>query len=633
VISRRTVLAAAALAPLAPGLAQADAAPVPPSLDDLLRPPLLRDAALSPDGRRVAMLAADRVLLFDADAPDAPPAALSLGALDQVRWANAERLLLWRTVGKGGQRRSEVSTVDLAGGDPRPLSPPPPLTDPALADPLPDEPGAVLMQAFDPDAVRLCLARVDLASGTWTRTEEGEATTLGWTIRAGAPVLRLDGAETDGGLRLFAKPPGAAGWTFLRETRLNDQGAKDFELAAMTGRPGVALVVHRGETDETCAVRRFDLRRGVFGQAVAQHPGRDVEAAFVDQRGRYVGARFRQDRGDYLFPDRSAAADFRALQAAAGPDLDVELLDAGPDGGVWLGLVRGPQAPGDHHLYHRASRRLSRLGAARPWLAPGSLARVEPLTVAARDGARLDAYLTRPLAPGPRPLAVLPHGGPELRDSLGFDLMAQALAAQGWLVLQVNFRGSGGYGRRFAEAGRRRWGGRMQEDVEDAVAQVVAAGRVAAGRIAICGASYGGYAALMGAVRRPELYRAVVSIAGPTDLIRLLDHARDAEGETSAAYGYLKATIGDPDTDREALAAASPHLHAEAVAAPVLLLHGRRDTVVPPGQSRMMAAALRKAGKTVAHSEFGAGHHGWDREVWGTILSRTIEHLRPALDG
>ena len=125
----------------------------------------------------------------------------------------------------------------------------------------------------------------------------------------------------------------------------------------------------------------------------------------------------------------------------------------------------------------------------------------------------------------------------------------------------------------------------------------------------------------------------MVSIAGPTDLIRLLDHARDAEGETSAAYGYLKATIGDPDTDREALAAASPHLHAEAVAAPVLLLHGRRDTVVPPGQSRMMAAALRKAGKTVAHSEFGAGHHGWDREVWGTILSRTIEHLRPALDG
>ena len=167
--------------------------------------------------------------------------------------------------------------------------------------------------------------------------------------------------------------------------------------------------------------------------------------------------------------------------------------------------------------FSRAARRFDSIGQLQPGLSQDRLAPVEILGVKARDGVMLTAYLTIPLASGPRPLIVMPHGGPELRDRVDFDRFAQIFAAQGWMVLQPNFRGSGGYGQAFAKAGKKHWGDLMQADVEDAVAQVLASGRVDATRIAICGASYGGYAALAGATRELSLvirYGEAVAVNG-----------------------------------------------------------------------------------------------------------------------
>ena len=216
-----------------------------------------------------------------------------------------------------------------------------------------------------------------------------------------------------------------------------------------------------------------------------------------------------------------------------------------------------------------------------------------------------------------------------MRDTLDFDLFAQTFAAQGWLVLQPNFRGSGGFGQAFADAGRKHWGDLMQQDVEDAVAQVLATGRVSPGKVAIFGASYGGYAALMGAVRKPDLYRAVVSIAGDCDLMETLAFSRTQDGAESAAYAYWTATIGDPRTDQAMLEAASPARFADRIKAPVLLIHGAKDTIVDPRQSKIMAAALKRAGKPYDYLEMPKiGHRDWKEADLKLVLNRSVAHLK-----
>ncbi|HEY1427211.1 MAG TPA: alpha/beta fold hydrolase, partial [Caulobacteraceae bacterium] len=234
---------------------------------------------------------------------------------------------------------------------------------------------------------------------------------------------------------------------------------------------------------------------------------------------------------------------------------------------------------------------------------------------------------------GPRPLVVMPHGGPELRDNYDFDLFAQAFAAQGWMVLQPNFRGSGGYGRAFAQAGHKHWQDLMQADIEDAADQVIASGRVDRKRVAIWGASYGGYAALMGAVRRPDFYRCAVSLAGVTNLATMLafDRRQDPDG---MIYAYEIVRVGDPKTDAALIASESPVNHASAITTPVLLLQGTKDKVVDPGQAREMAAALKAAGKTCSYVELpGAGHHlnEWDEKTTKTILQTSVDFIAKAL--
>jgi dipeptidyl aminopeptidase/acylaminoacyl peptidase len=250
-----------------------------------------------------------------------------------------------------------------------------------------------------------------------------------------------------------------------------------------------------------------------------------------------------------------------------------------------------------------------------------------------RDGTAITSYLTRPIrGSGALPLVVMPHGGPEQRDAVEFDPLAQALAAQGWLVLQPNFRGSGGYGKAFAEAGHRQWARRMQDDVTDATTDLVARGIADPRRIAIYGASYGGYAALMGAIVTPDLYRAAVSVAGVSDLADMMAHVRREDGEDAATYQYWMKSIGDPKLAREQLNAASPALRAGEIRIPVLLMHGTLDEIVPPRQSQDMKEALERAGRSVRYIEFsGQPHSRWDTAEEIRQMEESIAFLKPLL--
>jgi dipeptidyl aminopeptidase/acylaminoacyl peptidase len=207
-------------------------------------------------------------------------------------------------------------------------------------------------------------------------------------------------------------------------------------------------------------------------------------------------------------------------------------------------------------------------------------------------------------------MVVIVHDGPRRRDSLDYDALSQVLATRGYMVFKPNFRGSGGYGRAWARAGERQWGGLMADDVTDGVKALIAAGRADPDRICIMGGGYGGYAALQAGAAQPDLYRCVASWGGPSDLIAEL---KQQKKRPDGAYGYWLESIGDPETEAARIEAASPIRHAAEFKAPVLLIHGSEDDVVPVEQSKDMAAALEKAGKTVrlmvlegeGHGDFG----------------------------
>jgi len=606
-LTRRAMLAAAAAAPALSG--RAASAPIPPSVEELLREPEVHDAAISPDGEQLAILRSHVkdgkksafVTLSRMSDLSAQPDAAFIGeqSVTHVEWANNERLLIWITFYKDDKGQpyglwfydtfvpvpvKRVVSVDLKGRDPvvmfagsrsvlrRGFDAS------RVVDYLKDDPRRVLMQAWNDGRGAYGLFQVDVYTGQAELVEQGAAATDFWLTQGGVPMLRMDSNARGTVGWVYGRAPGEKDWKLIRKSRFDD-GKKlpDFDVVGPTPQAGVFLVCQRMEGRDTRVIRTFDLASLKFGDVVAERPDRDLETAFVDENLTLVGSAYWDDRLNYQFADPALAPHFRAVNAALKNACNVQLYDIDVAHKRMLFKSTGPQEPGSFQVYDRETRRLEYIGHCKPWLTADRLAKSEPLKVKTRDGAEITAYLTTPInaGTGPAPMVVMPHGGPELRDYLDYDLMAQALAARGWLVLQPNFRGSGGYGQAFADQGKRQWSERMQADVEDAVALVVASGRADPKRLAILGASYGGYSALMGAVRAPDLYKAVVSIAGDADLIESLAFSRKEDGADSPTYAYWRGSMGDPKADEALLVRASPARRAGEIEAPAAGRAGR----------------------------------------------------------
>jgi dipeptidyl aminopeptidase/acylaminoacyl peptidase len=228
-----------------------------------------------------------------------------------------------------------------------------------------------------------------------------------------------------------------------------------------------------------------------------------------------------------------------------------------------------------------------------------------------RDGTPIDAYLTLPRGSSGKGLAaiVLPHGGPQARDDGAFDWLSQYFASRGYAVLQPQFRGSDGFGIQFALAGRRQWGRKMQDDVSDGVKSLIANGTIDASKVCIMGWSYGGYAALAGATLTPELYRCAIAGAGVSDLIEMLLWSKEFAGGADGSIRYWRLHIGDPTADKANIEAVSPIKHVGNVKAPILLIHGELDSVVPIKQSEIIAEALKAAGKPYEFARLANENH------------------------
>ncbi|MBM5811706.1 MAG: S9 family peptidase [Gammaproteobacteria bacterium] len=384
-------------------------------------------------------------------------------------------------------------------------------------------------------------------------------------------------------------------------------------------------------TEAYAALYRFDLKSQAVTRVMA-FPDTDVTDVVLDLSGRrIIGVSGYSDRRVRQWLDESdpAVQLYKALLRAF-PNQRVEVASATADGRQAVVFVSSDVDPGQYYLFDTQTMRAVFVAAARQWVDPRQMRPKQPFELTARDGLRLHGYLTRPAGAGPFPMVVLPHGGPHgIRDYADYDPEVQLLANRGYAVLQLNFRGSGGYGKTFQEAGYREWGGRMQDDLTDATHWAIGQKIAVPDRICIYGGSYGGYAALMGVVREPDLYQCAIGHAGVYDLELMYSEKGGDIPRFGSGRNYLEKVLG---TDSAVLRARSPVHNADRIKVPVLLIHGRSDWRADYEHAERMRAALEQNQKPFEWLVFGREGHGiWDeesrRQVYERILTFLDRHL------
>ena len=605
----------------------AHATPLP--IQSFFTPPVSRGAQLSPGGDFLALIehadGQDRVSVIDLSSHQKTTALKSTDGrpIDWVRWKDDERLV----AGLGHDRDSDddqprdrvgelLTALDRDGGRPVSLSGQggAKLRGDAvrIADPLRSDPTHVLVAAADPKG-GTSLWKLDVHSGA-------------------AEFVSKDADDPDDRL-----PRGAM---VVRYDQKGSSGYADFDVLgpAQDAHTAYVAMQPRSQADgDTASLRIYDFKRRTFSDPVWPALKYDVSDVVYHEGDRALaGVCYTADTYVCDFKDAALNADYRRGSAALHDERSLTPLGMSDDGKVWLFGVSGPNEPGAYYVFDRRTGRMTLAANRQPGLPASRLGTMERFVYAARDGTPIPGYLTRPpKAPrGPLPLIVMPHGGPEARDSYSFDIWAQVFATRGYLVFQPNFRGSSGYGRAFAEAGYRQWGARMQDDLTDGVHNLISSGRADPKRICIFGASYGGYAALYGGAQTPELYKCVASFAGVADLKALVDWEHATKGH-EPRWRYAQRAIGDPRKEAARLAAASPIAYAAGYRPPVLLIHGAKDASVPIVQSQMMAKALKKAGKPVKLLVYDdEGHADWNPADEQSALSELAaffeSHIAPA---
>jgi dienelactone hydrolase len=370
-------------------------------------------------------------------------------------------------------------------------------------------------------------------------------------------------------------------------------------------------VIYQEMDPETHQSRRFEVPLDGSSAPVEFLPNVEIDRYFVEQtNGRVLGYRDAGEKREYHFfaPEHQAAV---RMVRRAFPQPDMRLVDWTPDFSRALVRVSGDGDSGTWYLVDIAEREAYAIGVERREIAAEQVGPVSTIAYKAGDGLDLDGILTLP--PGREaeglPVVVLPHGGPHSHDSEQFDWWAQAFASRGYAVFQPNFRGSTNRDEAFERAGYGEWGKKMQSDISDGLAELAKLGIADPNRACIVGASYGGYAALAGVTLQQGLYRCAVSVAGIGDVSRMFR----TENSQSGNWSMLKRSLLEELGPRSGFDAISPRRFAAQADAPILLIHGRDDTVVPFEQSTMMADALKTAGKPHRLVELGEEDHWLSR--------------------
>lgn len=460
-----------------------------------------------------------------------------------------------------------------------------------LTSTLPSDQDHVLVPAYDNG---LNIYKVNIHDGTSEKVQDGKRDTFAYDVtRSGYAIARYDWASRRRYVKVYVRAEGEKKWTKLATVREED--LNNFSAVADTDTPGEIFVSATREGTDRAAIYRYDLVNKTYMEKVAGHPKVDVKSVITDFDNNYIGTAFTEHRLKYDFVDPEMDKHLKALNRALSNKMNVKLTEVSRKDGYWLVMSSGPEDPGTLNIYDPNKKQLDKFTVLNSRINTAKLSAMQVVDYTASDGLALTGYLTTPQYERPdatTPLVVLVHGGPHARDYIEFEPWSQYLASNGFKVFQPQFRGSSGFGKAFSESGHGEWGGRMQDDVTDGVEHLIKTGQAKRGKICIVGASYGGYAALMGAIKTPDLYKCASSISGVTDLTSQAAYDKDYFGEESETWENVKKQMGDPKQDKARMLANSPARQAKQIRIPIQLIHGSNDKVVPIQQSEAMRDAL-----------------------------------------
>jgi dipeptidyl aminopeptidase/acylaminoacyl peptidase len=630
-----------------------------PPIATFARDKFIADAAISPDGRYLAVITTAQgarvAMVRDRSTPNAPMVPVMSGTKDRTfsitwcRWATDSRLVcgLRGTDHARGMVivLTRLAAVDADGKNLKVL-----LQDNvAIAASGQFQDRIVDWTPGIPDTL-LIEAHADLTGGTGRQAAVGGGAIVGnvtsefpnlyeLNVVTGKVRRRLEGRRPLRAYLTDHRGEARLGWGVMDETRrivydVRDPGtgnwrrlleyeafSKDRVLTPISicpDKPDCAYAI--GSNEGRDALWRLDLTGKNPPVLEFSHPIADVEDAVFAKDGRLLGVMYETDQPFIYYTDPGWGRIARSLKAVL-PNTFIELIDATRDEQLYLVRASSDVDAGTYYLLDAKQGQLERVGRVYPDLDPATVGRMQTISYPARDGTSIPGYLTVP--PGVRAehlrLVVMPHGGPIARDSWEFDFLRAFLVSRGYAVLQMNFRGSAGYGEKWFYDAHQDWGGLTYSDIVDAAHWAVKEGIADPSHMCIVGWSFGGYAALLGATRNGDLFRCAVSIAGVSDL-KLL--------ETQASF-FIGGKIAREQigTNSAKLEADSPRNHAADVAVPVLMIHGDNDAQVNVDQSEAMDRALTRAKKAHEYILIEGADHQMSRESDRTTLLTAIERF------
>ena len=475
-----------------------------------------------------------------------------------------------------------------------------------VVDFLPDEPDKFLLLKRDKASTSFSVYKVDARSGRSKRYHRGSIDVQSWITDADHQV-RFGWGFQQLGDGYVAKAKTLDGkWHKL--THLVEPGDVFYKVVGFVADNPDLLYVRSNFEGGRINLYTYDIAQQVFLDQVAGRSDSDVNAVTFNNDGHLSIIGFEGDTVPDLYLDQELAMLNRSMTKAF-PGKDVDIVAITPDRQKLVLLVSASNSAPDYYLYDRQTKVAGYLASQYPDLSRSKgLMQTSEHSYPSRDGLSIPAFVTLPnsaQAGETVPFIVYPHGGPTARDFNRFDPWVQFFVSRGWGVLQMNFRGSTGYGIQFQDAGDGQWGQKMQDDITDGVNWLIANKMATRDQICIVGASYGGYAALMGTLRTPDLYACAVSINGVTDIKRWILSKRNYIGGRQR----MENTMGDLHDDGNRQKLYSPIRRAEDVGAPVLLVHGEDDRRVDVSHSRRMAKALKKANKHFKYVELENEDH------------------------
>jgi dienelactone hydrolase len=595
------------------------AAPIRPTAADFAAEAAISDPLLSPDGHAIAAReqrgASSTLIVLNADNPAALPARFGLGNthLGAMHWAGNRKLLL-TVLSTSRIYNVEVPVFRLVSVDV--------VTGQSLAldtksrgilagDVLYVDPQGAWALVSSQDTIDSfpSVKRVDLATGVASVVEKPRDNVWDWYADSHG-VVRGGLAYTDSRWKLWYREKAGEPLRALKGKIGKADSTVDRFI--FSRKDGTGAIVTDAKTGRF-GLYKYDFDTDSIGAPIYENPVVDIADVVSDpDTGDIQGVTYQDDRRRTHWLDPMLAK-VQAQLDTAMPDAVNDIVSLTTDQGRALVLCESSSSPPVYFLLDRKAGQMHPVIDNFARIDSAALAPVVAVNYRARDGLNIPAYLTLPLGKAKAlPLVVLPHGGPFERDDWSYDPLVQFIASQGYAVLQPEYRGSTGYGKSFVENGYGQWGHKMQDDLDDGVDWLARSGKVDPKRVCIMGGSYGGYAALWGAIRNPERYRCAISFAGVSDLRAQIRDNRKSFSATRYFKAWRTRIAGEGKVD---LSTVSPITYAAELKVPVLIAHGEQDTTVAPAQSHAMVNALTKAHANVTSVFYKDGDHSWGNAV------------------